>query len=117
MRESRTKIETGDAVSSPGTASFGWLVDEDCSAGGSNGVRTEVELGTGKTVVSGYRWVRLPWKHTVEGKLCKGNYFIPIICRECGCCRGERSNEVVLPCSEAALGPIGTVSTSREVLK
>ena len=61
MRESRAKIETGDAVSSPGTASFGWFVDEDRSAGGGYGMRSKVELSTGKTVVSGYCWVRLPW--------------------------------------------------------
>ena len=61
MRKRRAKIETGDTVPSPGTASFGWLVYEDRSAGRGNRVRSKIKLSAGKTVVSGYRWVRLPW--------------------------------------------------------
>ena len=117
MRKSRAKIETGDTVPSPGTASFGWLVYEDRSAGRGDRMRAEIKLSTGKAMVSGYRWGRLPWEQTVEGKLSKRNDFIPIRCRECGCCRGKRGDEVVLPSSKAAFGPVGTVSTSRKLLE
>jgi hypothetical protein len=61
MRESRAKIETGDAVPSPGAASLRWLVDEDRSASRGNRMCTKVKWSTGKAVISRYRWVRLPW--------------------------------------------------------
>jgi hypothetical protein len=80
-------------------------------------MRAKIKLSTGKAMVSGYRWVKLPWEQTVKGKLSEGNDFIPIRCRECGCCRGKRGDEVVLPGPNAAFSTIGTVSTGWEILE
>jgi hypothetical protein len=46
VRESGAKIETGDTVPSPCTASLGWLVDEDRSSGRGNGMRAKVKWST-----------------------------------------------------------------------
>ena len=61
MRQRWAEIKARHTVTSPGTTSLGGLVNKNSSAGGSNGMRPEIELSTGEAVVRGNCWVRLPW--------------------------------------------------------
>ena len=107
--EGGTEVKTSDAVCCPGCACVRGFINEDLGAEGSDGMEVEVERMAVGTGVSRNAGVGCKWAQSVEGDGDLGNEFVPGSKRESRIGAAEGCDHVILCCSPATLGSVGTM--------